>query len=223
MAGILAYFSNNKNISFLYTADLVCGGVPSSLLIEAFASNHADFWKVDAYRQKDKYVFSYINKRGSKVVCHKALPLDGFKSCLTNRYSCYNCEFIGLHRKSDWSIGDYWGDRSGKVRSLCLCHSERAMTIVKGLPNVELESVDWQFVLHNPRIVNGKAPFANRIERKCLGFFFRKLPYSFIRKIYGSDVGKTDVIWFGYKVYKYVRFKRYFAKSKCIAKKILNS
>lgn len=223
VAGVLSYFANHKNRTLLYTADLVCGGVPSSLLIEAFANHHEDFYKVDAYRQKEKYVFSYINKDGKKVVCPKALPLDGFKSCLTNRYSCYDCEFVGLHRKSDWTIGDYWGDRSDKVRSLCLCHSERATAILESLPNVELETTDWLFPLNNPRIVNGKAPFATRTERKLLGWCFRELPYNALKKIYGSDVKKYDILWFIYKVYKYIRFRRYFSKSKKIAKQIIES
>lgn len=223
VAGVLSYFATHQNSSLLYTADLVCGGVPSSLLIEAFVNHHTEFSKIDAYRQKEKYVFSYINTNNQKVVCRKALPLDGFKSCLTNRYSCYNCEFVGLHRKSDWTIGDYWGDNAGKVRSLCLCHSERSVAILENLHNVELEIIDWQFALNNPRIVNGKAPFATRIERKLLGWCFKKLPYSVIEKIYGSEVKKTDVFWFMYKVYKYIRFKRYFSKSKHLAEQIINS
>ena len=223
VAGVLSYFANHKKKELLYTADLVCGGVPSSLLIEHFAKNTPDFSRVDSYRQKEKYIFSYINLDGKKQVCRKALPLDGFKSCLTNRYSCYNCKFVGLHRQSDWTIGDLWGDHSGKVRSLCLCHSARAMSVVEQLDNVDVERIDWNILVHNPRLVNGVAPFGSRIERKYIGFLFKRMPYSVINKIYGSDVKKTDVFWFAYKTYKYIRFKRYFAMSKQIATKILNS
>ena len=223
VAGVLSYFRNHSKKESLYTADLVCGGVPSSLLIESFAKNTPDFDHVSSFRQKAKYLFSYVNREGTEIVCRKALPLDGFKSCLTNRYSCYDCEFVGLHRQSDWTIGDLWGDNSGKVRSLCLCHSARALTIVEQLENVEADRINWNFVEHNPRLVNGVAAFGNRIERKHIGFFFKKLPYSMVCKIYGSDVKKTDILWFLYKIYKYIRFKRYFSKSKQIAQKVLNA
>lgn len=223
VAGVLSYFKMNRNKKLLYTVDLVCGGVPSSLLVQAFSQNTFDFSSIDSFRQKDKYIFSYINNAGEKIVCKKALPLDGFKSCLTNRYSCYHCKFTGLYRLSDWTIGDYWGDKSSIVRSLCLSHTERALNIIEELPNIETQAIDWNFILYNPRIVNGYAPFSNRIERKYIGLVFKHFPYSIIRKIYGSDIKITNVLWFAYKVYKYLRFKRYFSKSKSIAEKVLKS
>lgn len=216
VASVLSYFSHHRNASLLYTIDLVCGGVPSLLLLESFAKNHDDFSKVGAFRNKERYVFSYVKKDGDVVICHKALPLDGFKSCLTNRYSCYDCEFTGLHRKSDWTIGDYWGDKSGITRSLCLCHTERARQIIADAQDVESETIDWQFAVNNPRLVNGKAPFDNRIERKTMGWAFKHLSYKTLVKIYGSEVKKHDVLWFLYKIYKYIRFKRYFTRSKRI-------
>lgn len=224
VAGILSYFRTHPQRELLFTMDLVCGGVPSSLLIESFAKNTADFESVASYRNKETYIFSYHSENGKVVICKKALPLDGFKSCLTNRYSCYDCEFTGLHRMSDWTIGDLWGDTCGMARSLCLCHSDRSKELISKLSNVDVQGIeDWQFVCHNPRIVNGKAPFANRMERKYIGFVFHTFPYSMVKKIYGSDVKKTDVFWFLYKVYKYIRFKRYFTYSKNVALRISKS
>lgn len=223
VAGILSYFNNHRKKSLIYTADLVCGGVPSSLLIESFAKNTPQFAAVNSYREKGKYVFSYFTQERAKVTCPKALPLDGFKSCLTNRYSCYDCKFTGLHRMSDWTIGDYWGDNFALARSLCLCHSERGLSIIKKLPNINIQNIGWQFIYFNPRIVNGKAPFANRIERMYIGRAFKIFPYSIITKIYGSDIRKTDILWFIYKIYKYIRFKLYFIQSKNIAKKFIKA
>lgn len=224
VAGVLAYFKNNPKRELLFTVDLVCGGVPSSLLIESFAKNTADFKSVASYRKKEQYIFSYNSTNGKVVTSRKALPLDGFKSCLTNRYSCYDCEFTGLHRMSDWTIGDLWGDISEIARSLCLCHSDRGKNIIVNLPNIDVQEINgWDFVCHNPRIVNGKASFSKRLERKYIGFIFRSFPYSIIKKIYGSDIKKADVFWFLYKVYKFIRFKRYFAYSKNVALRISKS
>jgi len=223
VAGVLAYFKNNKNSELLYTMDLVCGGVPSSLLVETFAKHTKDFSSVISFRQKGQYVFSYKNRNGNEIVCKKALPLDGFKSCLTNRYSCYNCEFAGIRRMSDWTIGDYWGDTKDKQRSLCICHNKRAYDKLNSLSDVESEALlSWDFVKYNPRLVNGKAPFMNRLERRHIGFLFRNLSYKRLCKIYGSDVKKQDVFWFVYKIYKYVRFSIYYKMSKRNVIKILN-
>ena len=49
VAGILSYFNNHRKKSLIYTADLVCGGVPSSLLIESFAKNTPQFAAVNSY------------------------------------------------------------------------------------------------------------------------------------------------------------------------------
>lgn len=47
------------------------------------------------------YVHDYSNV--------KNFITDGFCSELTNRYSCYNCQYNGISRKVDFTIGDLWG------------------------------------------------------------------------------------------------------------------
>lgn len=221
VAAVLAYFKNNKNKGNLYTMDIVCGGVPSSLLIDSFAQNTQNFSSIVSFRVKDKYVFIYKDTTGKEIICSKALPLDGFKSCLTNRYSCYDCKFVGLHRMSDMTIGDYWGDTSDHARSICIIHSERCAKLVFELKDLKIEHIDWSFAVNNPRIVNGKAPFAKRLERKYIDLIFQRYEYKNIIRIYGSDIRKRDIFWMLYKVYKYVRFMSYFKKSKKIAKQII--
>jgi hypothetical protein len=222
VAAVLVYFKEHKNCDKLYTVDLVCGGVPSLLLLKSFIA-HANptFKAINSFREKEKYIFSYLDVNNNIVRLDRALPLDGFKSCLTNRYSCYNCRFVGIHRKSDWTIGDLWGDRDGlsRSRSVCLCHNPRSINILLNLDGC-IEKIDWRFIINNPRIVNGVAPFAKRFERIYLSKIFSYLPYSIIKKIYGSEVKKYDVLGLVYKVYKYVLFTIYYKKSKKKAKKI---
>lgn len=221
VAAVLSYFKNNKDKESLFTMDMVCGGVPSSLLIESFAQNTKGFNSIVSFRSKSKYVFTYRDTIGKEIVCGKALPLDGFKSSLTNRYSCYNCKYVGLHRRSDITIGDYWGDTSGRTRSICIVHSKRCMDMISKLGDLVIEPVDWGFAINNPRLVYGQAPFGDRFERRYLDRLFSRLKYQNIEKVYGSDVHKTDILWMAYKIYKYIRFMQYFKKIVRIAKSII--
>lgn len=223
VAGVLSYFEHHKFLANLYTCDIVCGGVPSSLLIEAYAEHTKDFQGIHHFRDKVKYEFAYWNINGEVIIHKKALPISGFESLLTNRYACYHCEYVGLHRQSDWTIGDYWGDSlKDKHRSVCICHNDRAQSIIHYIENVSLEDIDWNFVVCNPRIVNGIIPFANRFERKHIGYIFKHFSYRVISKIYGTEISKVDVVWFLYKIYKYLRFKKYFKASIKKAQNIIN-
>lgn len=219
VAAVLDYCKKSSNNHLLYTMDLVCGGVPSSLLMDRFVDNaNPSFSKVVHFRVKENYRFAYEDTSGNIVKCKKALPLDGFKSSLTSRYSCYECSFAGLHRKSDWTIGDYWGDKEGKgCRSLVLCHTDRAKRIIKHLEGIETEKMDnWSFVYNNPRIVS--FPFMKgRMERKMLAWNFQHLSYKTLCKIYASDTKPWDILWMIYKVYRLLRYKMsmYNYKKRC--------
>lgn len=209
VAAVLEFCKKEVNRHLLYTIDLVCGGVPSSLLMERFVANAKPaYFKTIRFRHKEKYVFVYEDNNGNQIVCKKALPLDGFKSSLTNRYSCYECRFAGLHRKSDWTIGDYWGDNASKdCRSLVLCHSERSKEILDELKEIEIEKIsDWNFVRNNPRLMS--FPFMNkRIERKLLAWNFQHLSYKTLCKLYASDIETWDILWMMYKIYRLIKYK----------------
>lgn len=224
VAAVLAYFESNKNKSLLYTMDLVCGGVPSSLLVDSFVKHVIPTPKSIAYfRDKEKYQFAYYAENGDLIKCRKSLPLDGFKSSLTNRYSCYACEYTGLHRSSNWTIGDLWGNKDKKkCKSLCICHSEHAFKILESVDTSIDKLPDWSFSLKNPRLVNGRCKFENRIERKYLGWMFKHLSYGTLSKMYASDVKNYDIFWMVYKIYRYVRFKKYSKESKLIVKDIIS-
>lgn len=223
VAAILAFFDKNPQKDNLYTIDLVCGGVPSSLLIDTFVKRQKpQVRSIVHFREKEKYAFAYTAQDGSCVKLVKSLPLDGFKSSLTNRYSCYSCEFAGIHRKSDWTIGDLWGDTEKNViKSLCICHNERAKKIFEQM-DVEKAPLDnWEFAQRNPRLVDGTCPFSKRFERKLLGWLFRHCSYRTLCKIFASDVKKYDFVWMLYKIYRLFRFNKYFNKQRRVVERIL--
>lgn len=222
-AAVLAYFDKNENKENLYTVDIVCGGVSSSLLTDTFVKEFG-VKTILGYREKAKYQFSYINEDGKVIKPERSLPLNGFDSMLTNRYSCYDCKFAGLHRHSDFTIGDYWGDKhnDGKVRSLCICHSERAKKLFDKL-DIEAENLSWNFVLNNPRVADGYCPFGNRYERTHIDGIFAHCSYKTLMKIYASDIKITDFLWILYKLYRVKCYRKYRKESINRIKKIIET
>lgn len=220
-AAVHAFFDKNKNKDNLYTIDIVCGGVSSSLLTDTFIKE-CGVKAILGYREKAKYKLTYINRDNEVVSSVRNLPLNGFDSMLTNRYSCYNCKFVGLHRHSDFTIGDYWGDKhnDGKVRSLCICHSERAISIFERL-DIEAEKLSWDFVIDNPRVADGYCPFGNRYERTHIDDIFAHCSYNTLMKIYASDIKTTDFLWMLYKIYRVICYRRYRKASINRIKKII--
>lgn len=93
----------------------------------------------------------------------KNLITDGFCSELTNRYSCYNCRFVGLERKSDFTIGDLWGDKKFPREhynglSLVVAHQETSIQLLNQMSEyLHCEPIEANdAVRHNYRLVSGK-------------------------------------------------------------------
>ena len=207
----------------LYTVDLICGGVSSPLLIDRFVQNNPDVksilsfrnknrgWKPDGYR----YSLTFQTKDG-KVVSEspekRNLVTDGFSCELTDRYSCYNCKFSGMHRKSDITIGDLWKDRTftdqhfNGVSSL-IVHSEKGKRLLESA-NIELSKVSpGQVLVPNHRIYDGRSGKEYLPERRFMGFFFKYLSYESLLKIYASNLRTKNVLWWPFALYRLVSFR----------------
>lgn len=94
-AAILSFFKNEKERDYLYTIDMICGGVPSSKLVSQFITYEKQYKYIAGFRKKEKYILSCYDKNNNLIYLEnkKTLPLYGFFSDLTKRYSCGNCRF----------------------------------------------------------------------------------------------------------------------------------
>ena len=205
VAGILAYFKGNKNIDNLYTVDLVCGGVPSIALVRRF--NEQNRCKITSFRNKDQYELTVENEYGVKtLVPRKNLPLDGFAYQMTNRFSCYDCQFAFCHRKSDVTIGDLWDynylskEHKNGV-SMLLVHTEKARKLISNMRDLYLENVPWLVIRHNYRVVYGK----ERIYwyRKRLAYSLKKMSYDKLFATYTLDVSNVNIRLILFKIYRH--------------------
>lgn len=107
----------------LFTADIVCHGVPSQRLFDEYISTlekkHggmiSDFsFRVKDNRYKHAHGYSYkVTRNGTTEVVNGIYTDSTFYNAFKNyqilRESCYDCQYATLQRVSDITLADFWG------------------------------------------------------------------------------------------------------------------
>lgn len=221
IAGLLSFLNGKKYDGKLYTADMICGGVPSSLLINKFENKYPEVDKIISFRNKNngwtstnyKYELEYQNKDQTLKNSKKNLIINGFSGTLTNRYSCYDCPYTHHNRKADITLADFWGlkeypEEHFKGVSLVIVHSKNGQDLLNKA-DITKHATTWQkSVPHNPRLVYGKRPFARyKLARIFMPLLFEKLKYNTLLKIYAGNIVKKDILWWPLKISKYITYR----------------
>ena len=213
IAGLLSFLADKKFEGHLYTVDLICGGVPSRFIIDRYLEMNPDVKEIAGFRNKGKYEFSIIDKIGvNRVVpiSERPFPLCGFYTELTNRYSCYDCKFNGAHRKSDLTIGDYWGDtdypeQHAQGISVVVVHSEKGKEILEK-SEIEVHEIEWDnFLMHNPRMIDGYKKYSNVGARKDLAKAFKNYSYEKLLQIYANKATWHEPLLMVKKILRYLK------------------
>lgn len=210
-AAALLNFIPDKFRDSIIVVDLICGGVPSSHLISTFKDHSScgcseivhfrtkkdSGWSPNGFR----YNLAYKDNNGTEIHIEKGkrnLITDGFACGLTNRYSCYGCKFAFLHRKSDLTIGDLWGDErfpeqhAAGVSGL-LIHSNRGRAFIESC-DIELTPISFKELLkRNFRLFDGESLKKHFPERKYLTKAFKTFSYTTLLEIYCSDLRKKKL------------------------------
>ena len=169
IGGLLSYLK--RPYDNLLTQDIVCHGVPSSLLwrkckCEKEKEQNAMIKQV-CFRDKDtgwkgysvKICFS--NDVVYKRVYYEEPFMQAFLSDYCLRSSCYNCSFKTVERQSDITLADFWGIEEvvpemddNKGTSLVLIHSEKGKRFVDRVANrARIKAVDIKTAVKgNPSI-----------------------------------------------------------------------
>lgn len=191
VAALLSFLKNDKHIDKLLTVDLICGGVPSSFLITKYVE-HTNIESILSYRDKRRYVLTVKTKSGmikSVPKNERPLPIYGFTTGATNRYSCYACKFAKGHRKSDITIGDYWGQKfeieeRQKGLSVTIAHSSKGVKALEAV-NIAKKTIGWKEILMtNHRVACGQAHVPS--ERKKLEIAFATYSFERILELYAN-------------------------------------
>ena len=223
-AGVLAFFENSPYRDNLITVDLVCGGAPSHLLLDKFYDHYPKIEKIISYRNKDKYELRVLENGKERILYEKNLPLHGFNCELTNRFSCYQCQFACAHRLTDITIGDLWNynylvDEHSKGISSIIIHTKRGMSVLMDA-DILLNELKWsQCINYCKRIVCGKSHIF--IPRKNLVTNSKKMKYDEFTKLYCIAMKPLDLKMEVFRIYRFLvmRFDDY--KIKKYIKKLL--
>lgn len=105
-----------KEYETLYTIDIVCFGIASPGIWRNYLENFHNLKKITYVTFKDKidgwknWKVKFIEDGKEKYYDRKTnLYMNSYLQRINVRPSCFQCKFKGLHRNSDFSIGDCWG------------------------------------------------------------------------------------------------------------------
>lgn len=147
-AGLKSYLV--KDYENLILVDLVCHGVPSPKVWEEYIKYRKDIDHQNEtvvsinMRSKNsgwsRYSYSVLFEYSSGYKYSQINGKDPFMIAFVNnmilRKSCGHCHFKGVHRCSDFTLGDYWGIWNQKPEfddnkgtSVVLLHSDKANRI----------------------------------------------------------------------------------------------
>lgn len=160
VAGLLQ-FLGRTNTERLYTLDMICGGL-STMLPMLHLKESGEYKGICSFRDKEngwssrgfKYSLKMWRKNGSvEDLGLNNVVLNMFSSKLLKRSSCLDCKFTGFNRRSDCTIGDFWGDLRFKEQhalglSVFIAHGEHIMDLVREA-NMEIHPVSWKEIITN--------------------------------------------------------------------------
>lgn len=224
VAGLYSFIGNRTYKGYLLTVDLICGGVPSYLLIEKFVKNELITVKrIVQFRTKEygwrstgfRYNLKIEDDKGGihDYTGNRNIVTYGFACEMTNRYSCYECNFAGLNRMSDFTIGDYWGikdypEQHNNGVSVLIVHSSNALKFLHSIEDVlTTNHADINDILtHNKRLNRNHDKRGRLPERKYMIWLFKHLSYTNLKRIYALDFPQYSP-WVLLKIYRCVMTK----------------
>ena len=145
-----------KDYENLLTADLICHGVPSKKMFDAYVTflekKHKGKLTDIIFRDKKRngwsqtlrYTMEYPNGKRKDYYLLGRLSeyFVAFQIGALERESCYTCQFASMNRTGDISLGDFWGYhkkrpdlRHDKGLSLIISNSAKGEKIINGLRN----------------------------------------------------------------------------------------
>lgn len=205
----------------LYTVDLICGGVPSNVLVDKFVSNCGGISLRSIYSFRDKnngwkskeykYGLKLLNTNGEIIAytTKKNLVINGYGVGFANRASCYRCKFSLLNRNSDITIGDLWGDTKFANQhyngvSLVILHNSRLD--LKSF-NISFAKINIRnYIPFNYRLCYGIALKYFSPQRLLFSLIIKKLNYKYTALIYGliDDEFNFKLLPYSYKIICYL-------------------
>lgn len=160
IGGLITFLK--KDYENLTTVDCICHGIPSKKLLEKYFNELKLIFhnEVKSFEFRNKFEgwldysikAEYKDGGVSSWVARDTSYMKLFFSDMFIRESCFRCQFKGLNRKSDITIGDFWGvnrffelshENLKKGVSVIICNSKKGKKILESLEDsLELFQAD---------------------------------------------------------------------------------
>lgn len=195
-------YAELKGISdHVYIVDIICHGSPSPKLWKEYAKRVEEkYGKITYLTFKDKRngwksPTAYVEAGGEEI------PIKDYVKIFYNRCalrpSCYECPYAATERKTDMTIGDFWGideripdfyDPNGN--SLFLLHTDRGVELFDEIkPSLDYRSSDTVHCLQP----NLEAPTSKSELRDKFWKDYQKKGMGYIMKEYGTVSMKSRI------------------------------
>ena len=192
--GFKQYISNDSSRNRAFIVDLICYGLPSSLVWTEFLHKiNCDNQPIEHISFKDKRIdwqhpTAYIKTNKREVDIQKYVNL--YYSRYVLRPSCYECPYTAVERNTDITIGDYWGiekvhpdfyDRLGN--SLLILHTEKATAVFEIIRNSLDTFPSNVSECLQPALIH---PVQRPVDREFFWKDFRRRGINYILTAYGN-------------------------------------
>lgn len=202
-------FVSEKWHKHLVIVDLFCKGIPSQLVHEKYLAmlESKEKSKIVYYRSKSKTkgwgrFFTEIKYENGKTTFVRS-PLDNLfvSQALNVRPSCANCEYKGVERVSDISIGDFWGIQNlnkeiiSRGVSAIIVNTKKGQELINSVGNSIQKQRRYLFDISTKK----NPGFSQKIKlgEKYKDFYvdLENLPFKKVIKKYAANNSKSAIAW----------------------------
>lgn len=196
---IRKFIPENKSDSLL-TCEIICHGVNSPLVwsdyINWLENKHNSRLKSYNFRSKKagwgqlRIEYAFANNHTNDVPAYKNLFHYWFGLHLILRKSCFNCRYRQEQRRSDFTIGDFWGiakllpelDTKEGI-SVLVCSTPKGKEFVSKLDTIEKIAVEAKeavpvlkgFIRKKSNFYSAEIERMNQFESDYLKFSFNRM------------------------------------------------
>lgn len=210
VAGLLNVVGEKRDN--LITVDLICYGVPSSLIIgveerirgkklkriiSSRDKNHEGGWR-------NSYYMTCEWNDGTTTVTSQndSFMLSSFCSGKVMRNSCYQCPYKTLFRRADLTIGDYhcvkgFEEQKTDGISLVFVNTEKGSIVLRNCPSLSIHERELTESLPNKRtIYYNDTIYGRRLVRLWMPFFLKRAPLWALKQMY-QVIAKSNnpLVW----------------------------
>lgn len=197
----------------LYLIDVICHGTPSPLMlsewIKSCETKYRHSIKSISFRDKEIGWKGYPTKlvlNNGKVVRHTYKTQEFIRLFFTHAVlgpSCYNCTFSNMERKSDITIGDFWGVENyfpdinpGKGVSLVLANTAKGEDVLeKMLSNLATDELLIECPIESflPYQQNLNSPTDRPLMRDEFWKIYKEKGFEFALRKFGISSTKENI------------------------------